>query len=227
MERTWIEVPRAGFEPAISRLRTGCPWPLDERGDVDDEANSGIRTRGLDHGGVALCQLSYVRKNQKCPVPGAQCPGSASRREKRGRRDSNPQPPERQSGALPVELRPHPSPHQRTHALTHFRTSHFRTSVQHGGRESNPQPQVLETSALPVELPPYVNREASAGSRTPGLVLTMDALCRLSYGSVVARERSGPSCRAAPRERESRATVGGGRRPSGPPSRLAILHENP
>jgi hypothetical protein len=44
---------------------------------------------------------------------------------------------------------------------------------------------------------------------------------------VVARERSGPSCRAAPRERESRATVGGGRRPSGPPSRLAIFHKNP
>jgi hypothetical protein len=26
------------------------------------EADSGIRTRGLDLGGVALCQLSYVRR---------------------------------------------------------------------------------------------------------------------------------------------------------------------
>lgn len=42
--------------------------------------------------------------------------------------------------------------------------------------------------------------QAPAGIRTPGLVLTMDALCLLSYGSVRNRraERSGPCCRAAP-----------------------------
>jgi hypothetical protein len=87
--------------------------------------------------------------------------------------------------------------HSRTFAPSHSRTSAL--AVQHGGRDSNPQPPVLETGALPIETTAVCVHQASAGSRTPGLVLTMDALCRLSYGSVrFARERSGPFCRAAP-----------------------------
>ena len=73
--------------------------------------------------------------------------------------------------------------------------------------------------------------QASAGSRTPGLVLTMDALCRLSYGSdrFRRRERSGPCCRAAPAPTGVAVTRWGGRRPWGPPSppRAKPFHENP
>ena len=39
------------------------------------EADSGIRTRGLDHGGVALCRLSYVR-NVKGDATGIRTPVS-------------------------------------------------------------------------------------------------------------------------------------------------------
>jgi hypothetical protein len=78
MTSTMIRVPRAGFEPAVSWLKTRRPGPLDERGDGDD---------------------------------------AHPRREERGRRDSNPQPPNRQSGTLPVELHPHLSPC--THHCTH------------------------------------------------------------------------------------------------------------
>src|ERR1044071_6260530 len=59
------------------RIRTGG-FPVENRASWAarrtgrDEADSGIRTRGLDHGEVALYQLSYVRTavpRFKCPVP--------------------------------------------------------------------------------------------------------------------------------------------------------------
>jgi hypothetical protein len=90
--------------------------------------------------------------------------------------------------------------HSRTFALSHFRTCCFR----HGGRDSNPQLPVLETSALP---------------------LSYRRVC--TSASCFARERSGPSGRAALRQRESRATRRCGQRPSGPPSPLANHSREP
>ena len=180
-----------------------------------------------------LSPLSYVSLLE-CPGSSAQCPGKTgpwalgtghffSQAMPRG---IEPRSPERQSGILTAERWHRKS--RRNNALSHFRTfalSHL--CRQHGERESNPQPPVLETGALPVELSPCV--QASAGSRTPGLVLTMDALCRLSYGSVLFRGGEGRTflpCRAPPRE--SRATWWCGRRPSGPPSPAReTVHENP
>ncbi len=61
-----IEVPRAGFEPAISWLKTGRPGPLDERGGDDDadrrekSEGDGVRTRNLRIDSPVLCLLSYT-----------------------------------------------------------------------------------------------------------------------------------------------------------------------
>jgi hypothetical protein len=166
------------------------------------EADSGIRTRGLDLGTVALCQLSYVRRRAN-----RRCHG-----------ESNPDLRRDNPVSWPLE----------DGTVTHFRT--FALAVQHGGRDSNPQPPVLETGALPIETNRRVDdHEASAGSRTPALVLTMDALCRLSYGSVSIREgeeRTSPPGRAP--AYGSRVPRGGcGRRPSGPPSPLANRSREP
>src|SRR5215216_1157781 len=73
---------------------------------------------------------------------------------------------------------------------------------KHGGRDSNPQLPVLETGALPVELPPHEISDREG------------------------EERTFRPCRA-PARRESRATWVGGRRPSGPPSPLAIVTRTP
>jgi hypothetical protein len=59
-------VPRAGFEPAVSWLKTRRPGPLDERGGGDDahrrekSEGDGTRTRNLRIDSPALCQLSYT-----------------------------------------------------------------------------------------------------------------------------------------------------------------------
>ena len=151
------------------------------------------RTRYLHLGKVALYQMSYARK--WCPEP-----------------ESNQRHGDFQSPALPTELQRRMATRKGLEPSTSGVTGRRSNQLNYraiflskdsgrcnlswqGQKDSNPRHAVLETAALPTELCPYVKSPqyltccglcygAVRQIRTADLILTKDALYRLSYNSM-------------------------------------------
>ncbi len=140
-------------------------------------ARDGTRTRGLFLTKEVLCRLSYASQHtsplaispntptgNRTPVfwLRTRCPGPLddgglyglaiyARRRAHVRRDSNPQPPVLETGALPVELRT--SRHPASNAAPAPSLSPRRAILPWPGAESNCRHHDFQSCALPTELP--------------------------------------------------------------------------